>query len=278
LITVITRFLNRVAFVLVMYEQKYTPGLYTIPELSIGKFSLKDVEVSVLSERPFPRDRIIVGIMGSAGKEPDRQNRSFEPDGRDRDLGDKIGKIIAEKGAITSNGAAWGIPYFNTRAANRVGGYTMGISPFKDKKAHESKNPTKHLDLIIYVGAADEEDPTFDFMLRDALNTRYPEIVISIGGRWGTLDEDSQALDQGRVFIPIKGTGGATDILVDAIENKKIEKDFGAKIITPQHFDDIERCIDEGILEAKSRWEAEGRTQNLFSRVIDELEKVMPGY
>jgi hypothetical protein len=98
-----------------------------------------------------------------------------------------------------------------------------------------------------------------------------------MGGRYGTLDEDSQVIEQGGIFIPLRGSGGATDLLIDSIENKRIEKDTGAKIIIPpdQSLKSLEEAIDEGISEARGRWKAEGRTQNRFSHVAYELERLM---
>jgi hypothetical protein len=65
--------------------------------------------------------------------------------------------------------------------------------------------------------------------------------------------------------------------LIDSIENKRIVKDTGAKIIIPpdQSLKSLEKAIDEGISEAGRRWEAEGRTQNRFSHVAYELEILM---
>ena len=53
--------------------------------------------------------------------------------------------------------------------------------------------------------------------------------------------------------------------------------DTGAKIIIPpdQSLKSLEEAIDEGISEARGRWKAEGRTQNRFSHVAYELERLM---
>lgn len=257
---------------------KYIPGTYVIPELNIGKkLHIADLEIDVLSEKPFPRDKLIIGIMGSAGKERDHSGNEFHPTPEQKELGTKLGKMFADKGCISSNGAAWGLPYFPIRGAHDAGGYTMGISPWADKESHEKRNPTKHLDLVIYVGAGDKEDPSFDFLFRDVINTRYPDIVVSFNGRTGTLDENIHVLEKGGIFIPVKGSGGATDFLIYGIEKRNIAKNNGVKIIIPQDtsLGSLENAIDEGIVEAEKRWKAKGRTQNLFYPVIDELEKVM---
>ena len=143
-------FLNKHTFLGAMHA--YKPGTYTIPEIRIGKLSLRDIEVRVLTQKPFPKDQMIVGFMGSAGKEPDNAGAEFQPIDEDKIRGEKIGEIVAGYGAILSNGAVWGVPYFPLRGAYRRGGYTMAISPFPDEVSHLKRNPLKHIDLIIYVG------------------------------------------------------------------------------------------------------------------------------
>ena len=256
---------------------KYNLGKYTIPELSIGDLSLKNREISVLSERPFPRDKIVVGFMGSAANQPDKSGNEFQPTEEQEKLGEKIGQIVAARGSILSNGAVYGIPYSSINGAHHFGGYTMGISPWPNEKTHkETNHPLKCLDLILYAGFDFNKDPTFSFTIRDAINTYYPDIVISVNGRWGTLNEGSGAIQQGRIYIPIKGSSGATDLILDAIQNKKIVKDTGAIILIPDNTShSLEYAINQAIDEAERRWEAEGRTQNRFSHVIDKLEKAM---
>ncbi|MBI2658557.1 hypothetical protein HYX05_00450, partial [Candidatus Woesearchaeota archaeon] len=254
---------------------RYNTGTYKIPEIRLGKLSLKGIDVRVLTERMFPREQMIVGFMGSAGKEPDHVGNEFQPLNEDKTRGEKIGEIIAGYGAILSNGGVWGVPYFPLRGAYKSGGYTMAISPFPDETSHLLRNPLKHLHFIIYVGIACPIDEKFNFIIRDAFNTLYPNLVISRGGRWGTFDEDVHVIEQGGVLVLDKGSGSTTDSLIGIVESKKIEKDTGARIIIPkdESLQSLEEAIGEGMAEAQNRWKKEGRTQNRFAHVIDELEK-----
>lgn len=254
----------------------YIPGTYTIPELRIGELVILNRQFSVLSNKPFPRDKIIVGFMGSSGKETDGKGNTFTPTDEDKGLGNLIGRIIADNEVVLSNGAVWGLPYFPIRAANRLGVYTFGISPYPDKESHQEKNPTKHFDMIFYAGINCTVNPRADFTFRDWINTLYTDIVISAGGRIGTPDECLHVLEQGGIYIPIRGTGGATDLLIEGIERGVFGKDTGAKIIIADKTQkSLESAINEGIAEARSRWSHQGITQNLFSDVIGELEEVM---
>ena len=71
----------------------------------------------------------------------------------------------------------------------------------------------------------------------------------------------------------VKGSGGATDLLAYAIESKSIVKNQGAAIFIADETN-LEDTIGKAVEEAKIRWVKEGRTQNRFSHVVDELERL----
>ena len=201
-----------------------------------------------------------------------------KPTQEQKDLGEYIGQIIAKRNCIVSNGAAWGLPYFPVRGANRIGGYTMGISPFFNKKDHTGKNPLKHLDLVFYTGIDYKEEPHFNFIFRDSMNVLYPDVVISLEGRWGTLNEASASIELGRVYVPVLtgGEEGATGLIKEAIEDERIKKDTDAEFFIPDGSPgSLEQALNNAVDEVERRWQAEGRTQNRFSPVIDELERIM---
>jgi len=256
--------------------QKYNTGIYTIPEIRIGRMILPNNEVAVLSGTLYPKDKLIVGFMGSAGKERDINGNEFKPTDEQKELAEKIGRIAAERSCILSNGALWGVPYFAARGAKKANGYTIGISPSKDHYEHtgEKNKPIKHFDLLFYVGLGYKPLPAFDMVFRDVFNTLYPDIIISMDGRWGTLDEDTHAIELGKTFVPVKDSGGTTGELVSIIEKGVIKKETGAKIIIAESAN-IEEAIDIAIKEARKRWAIEGRKENLFSEIISELEEVM---
>jgi len=257
--------------------EKYIPGTYTIPELVLGKkMVLRDINIEVFSDRSFPRDKLIVGFMGSAGKEPDMNGYVFEPTPELKVRGEMLGKIVAEEDGIASNGAVWGAPYYPIRGAHESGGFTMGVSPFPDEKSHVKSNPIKHLDLLIYLGIGCFINPRADFTFRDWCNSIFPDVFFSEDGRWGTANEVTQYIEIGGIYVPAKGSGGATDMIVDAYESKKIVKDTGAIFVIQDDLEDgLEYKLRKAMALAKERWKKEGRAQNRFSYVADELEKVM---
>lgn len=258
-------------------QSNYIDVNYKLPELRVGDLVLLNREISVFSKKPFPKERFIVGFMGTACEESDTSGKIFKPTSEDKELGQKIGEMIAAKGAILSNGAVWGLPYYPVQGANLSGGYTFGISPYSDRKSHERKgSPIKNFDLILYAGINCPHYQRADYTFRDWLNTLYPDIVMSAGGVIGTPDEDLHFLEQGGIFIPIRGTGGATDWLISGIEKGIFNKDTGTVvIIADKTLKGLESAIDQGLKEARTRWEKDGRTQNRFSHVIGELEKVI---
>ena len=256
--------------------QNYKVGEYVLPELRWGRLVLENPPISILTQSPFPRDRVIVGVMGSSGKERGLPDYKMDISEEQKHLGEMIGRIVAERGCVLLNGALWGLPYFPIRGAHQNGGYTMGISPYKDKDAHIKKNPTKHFDLILYTGLGVDEFPKLSFVFRDFVNTIYPDLVISLKGKWGTMDECSHILEQGGIYIPVKGSGGTTDVLVEAIQQERIVKDTGARGIIPgDSANGLEMAINEGIDEAVRRWQIHGRIENRFSPVADRLEQIM---
>lgn len=258
--------------------KSYIPGNYRIPMLHIGpELAILNVEACIFSERPFPKDQLIVSFMGSAGKEPDASGKINEPLPIDKEIGNLVGSAVAAQGAIMSNGAVFGKPYFPIRSAQLNGSYTFGISPFSGRAEHEKHNPIKHFDMILYVGKDfDQLYPRASFTFRDWVNTLYGDVVMSSGGVIGTPDEVTHVLEQGGIYIPIRGSGGATDWVIRGIEDDTLKKDTGGRVIiadtTPQG---LELAINEGLAEARARWAREGRTTNRFSHVADELEKVM---
>ena len=103
--------------------REYILGDYVLKNFPIGNWLIPNANIGVQSETPFPKDRIIVGVMGSGGKDPDLSGQEYEPSTEERGLGELVGRIIADENCIASNGALYGFPYFTVRGAKNSGGY-----------------------------------------------------------------------------------------------------------------------------------------------------------
>jgi len=254
----------------------YKTGNYRIDgEIKISRFALQNPEIYVFSERPFPKSKIIVGFMGPAGIGVDKSGNRFEPTSEQKELGEKIGQLVAEREHVMANGATLGIPYFATKGASQNGGYTLGFSPYPNKATHETeiRGTIEYLDLVIFTGKGDNRGE--DLVFRDVFYSSFSDVASSAHGRWGTLHEIAQILDQGRIYVPVESSGGATNLVVAGIEGE-IEKDTGAAVFRPSEYSNgLEDAVNFALDEAEKRWKAEGRTENRFARVANQLELVM---
>ena len=88
---------------------------------------------------------------------------------------ERLGSELAAAGAVVICGGHGGVMEAVSKGANRAGGLTVGILPGSDAKA---ANPWITLPLPSGMGEA-----------RNALVVRTAEVVVAIGGEWGTLSE-----------------------------------------------------------------------------------------
>lgn len=122
-----------------------------------------------------------------------------------------LGAEIAKQGAVLVNGATTGFPYWSAIGAKEAGGFTIGLSPAGSERAHvESfKLPLDYMDIIIYTG--------FGYSGRNLLLTKSADAVIIGCGRWGTINEFTIALEDGKPIGVLDGAGGSTDVIKDII-------------------------------------------------------------
>ncbi len=101
---------------------------------------------------------------------------------------ERIGRGIAEAGAVLVCGGLGGVMAAACRGASEAGGITVGILPGHDR------------------GAANEwvrvAVPTGLGELRNGLVVRSGDVVVAVGGSYGTLSEVSLALKTG---VPVVG-------------------------------------------------------------------------
>lgn len=117
----------------------------------------------------------------------------------------QIGQLIAQRGMVTVTGATTGAPYWAAKAAKEAGGIVVGISPAATKREHVQvfHLPTDYHDIIIYVGGG--------YSQRNLIFTRSADAVIYVGGRIGTLNEFTDAFEDGKPQGVLIGNGGTTD-------------------------------------------------------------------
>jgi len=135
---------------------------------------------------------IQIGVSGSAGGEEASLNA---------EKAKRIGKTIAESGAVLLTGACSGLPGEAASAARKAGGKTIGISPFENRQEHlENKFPVEPYDYLVFSGMGKKG--------RNAVFVHSCDAVIFIGGGLGTLNEFTTAFDEGKVIGILENSGG----------------------------------------------------------------------
>jgi len=122
-----------------------------------------------------------------------------------------LGEEIVKRGAVLVNGATTGFPMWAAIGAKDAGGFTIGLSPAGTEKEHiEHYNlPVDYMDIIIYTG--------FGYSGRNLLLTKSADAIIVGCGRWGTLNEFTVALEDGKPIGVLEGSGGSTELIKDII-------------------------------------------------------------
>lgn len=106
------------------------------------------------------------------------------------ELAEKVGRGIAESGAILICGGRGGVMEMACKGAKEAGGLTVGVLPAMNP---EDANP--YVDVRI---------PTGMGYARNVIIALASNALIAIGGRYGTLSEISHALNLGRKVIGLK--------------------------------------------------------------------------
>ncbi|MBW4062009.1 LOG family protein [Candidatus Saccharibacteria bacterium] len=115
------------------------------------------------------------------------------------------GREIARRGHITLTGATKGLPYEAAKAAQTMGGISMGFSPAASRLAHIKKYrlPLDAFDAVLFTG--------FEYTGRNLLLIRSSDAVVMVGGRIGTLNELTIAIEERKPIGVLLGSGGMTE-------------------------------------------------------------------
>ncbi|MBI4085231.1 MAG: LOG family protein [Candidatus Liptonbacteria bacterium] len=125
---------------------------------------------------------------------------------------EEIGRLVAQRGFVLVTGATTGAPYWAAKGAKEAGGFVIGVSPAYSKIQHVKsyRLPVDYHDLIIYTG--------FGYSGRNLLLTRASDAVITVCGRIGTLNEFTDAFEDGKPQGILLGGGGTTEMIPEIIE------------------------------------------------------------
>jgi len=103
---------------------------------------------------------------------------------------EEVGRLLARAGAIVVNGGSTGIMEAASRGAAGEGGIVVGILPGFDRA---EANP--HVTIALPTGMGE---------MRNALIARTADVLIAVGGEFGTLSEIAFALKIGKRVIGLR--------------------------------------------------------------------------
>lgn len=125
-----------------------------------------------------------------------------------KELAGEVGREIVRRGHLVVTGATRGLPYYAAKAAKHEGGddvTSIGFSPAASRLAHVKKYqlPLDVFDTVLFTG--------FEYTGRNLLLVRSCDAVVMIGGRIGTLNELTIAIEERKPIGILLGSGGMTE-------------------------------------------------------------------
>jgi uncharacterized protein (TIGR00725 family) len=118
-----------------------------------------------------------------------------EADTGQAQVAEQVGSLLGQRGAVLVCGGLGGAMEAACRGARSTGGTTVGVLPGIDRRA---ANP--HVDIALATGLGEA---------RNAVVARSADVLIAVGGAYGTLSEIALALRAGTPVVGL-GTWGLT--------------------------------------------------------------------
>ncbi len=148
-----------------------------------------------------------------------------------------LGKFLAENKFEILTGACMGYPYFVGRGAVQAGGKVIGYTPAEDLQEHLGKYQfvTDGVsDLVFNENILPTKSE--NFLKRSMDMTPYSDVVIAMGGSWGTFSELLFSFFAKKKIIIVdefKGAGEIFDTVDTYFRNRDNNPDVvnGAEII-----------------------------------------------
>lgn len=146
-------------------------------------------------------------IISICGSDLDDENLS----GYALKVAEDVGRLVAKNGFVLLCGGRGGVMEAACKGAKKEQGLTIGILPYSKEEANN------FVDIAI---------PTNIGNIRNFLVVNSGDVVIAIGGRWGTLNEITFSMIYKKPLILIKGTGGCVDEIINGSIMQNIESEY----------------------------------------------------
>lgn len=148
-------------------------------------------------------DSVYVAIIGSG-----------DASGELYDLARQIGSLVAKRGGVVVCGGLSGVMEAAARGASEADGVAIGILPDEDR--HRA-NPYLSYSVATGIGEA-----------RNLAVACSADVVIAVGGEYGTLSEIALARKVGRTVVSLGSWDPYAHIVAAASPEEAVEKALGA--------------------------------------------------
>ena len=157
----------------------------------------------------------------------------------------EVGKEVVRRGHLVVTGATIGLPYYAALGAKKEGGdnvTSIGFSPAASRLAHVKKYrlPLDVFDTVVFTG--------FEYTGRNLLLVRSCDAVVMIGGRIGTLNELTIAIEERKPIGILLGSGGMTEEVEHVL--KAAKRSRNGIVFSRDPIDLVDQLLD--LIEAKS--------------------------
>ncbi len=106
------------------------------------------------------------------------------------DVAFRVGQLLAERGVIIINGGLGGVMEAVSRGAKSRNGFVVGIIPSKNKE-----NANEYCNVVIATNMGHA---------RNMIIVHSSDVIIAIGGGFGTISEMAIALKEGKKVVAYK--------------------------------------------------------------------------
>jgi uncharacterized protein (TIGR00725 family) len=125
----------------------------------------------------------------------------------------EVGRLVAERGAIVICGGLSGVMEAAARGATEAGGTAIGILPDEDRRRQN-----EHLTYSVATGVG---------QARNLAVVCSGDVVIAVGGEYGTLSEIGLARKVGRPVVVLEGWNLGEHVTMAGSPEEAVEVAFG---------------------------------------------------
>jgi predicted Rossmann-fold nucleotide-binding protein len=143
-------------------------------------------------------------------------------------LAQELGNVLAQNDIIVVTGGCSGMPYAVAHAAKQKGAEVWGFTPQRDEEEQKQEYPLDDItiyDKLFYVPPQYDQLFYLDYTLsasrdqsarlkyRNVISTIHADAGIIVSGGWGTLNEFTNLIYDGKPIGVLLETGGLADEL-----------------------------------------------------------------